>query len=212
MANLATVGDFYGQTNNGQKINVSFSYKKAAGLTGTLYVMYAVYDEAADSWSIITLGNGVALGAAAITTCGTLSATIPAGTFDPNKTYGVGTWLARSGTTTGALYIDDIVVKQDVPPSVPTCSPFTFPTNGSTISAGTVGLTWNTVDYASGYKITVGTTAGGSDITNVTANGTKLNISLLPNTTYYAKIVPTNNIGDAVGCQVLQLRLLQLSL
>ena len=203
-ANLAEISDYYGQTGNGQKINVSFKYKKAAGLTGTLYVMYAVLDEESNSWSIMTVGNGVTLTAAAsLSTCNTVSAVIPAGTFDPNKTYGIGTWLQPTGNTTGALYIDDLVVKQDIATTVPACNTFSFPTNGSTISAGTVGLTWPTVDGASSYKITIGTSSGASNTLNTTVLGSTnvLNVSLAANTTYYAKIVASNSVGDATGCQ-----------
>jgi len=202
-ARLLEVGDYYGQQDNGQKIDVSFKYRKAANLTGTLYVMYAVQDETSGSWSIYTVGTGVALTSAAITTCGTVTATIPAGTFEPGKVYGIGTWMARTGTSTGALYVDDIVVKQAVVTTAPACTSFTSPTNGSTISAGTIGFTWPTVEGASSYKVTVGTTAGASNVVNTTVLGASnsLNVSLSPNTTYYTKIVPTNNVGDATGCQ-----------
>lgn len=200
-ADLLEIGDLYGQTNNGQAMTVSFNYKKAANLTGTLYVMYAELNEETNSWSITTVGTGVTLGAAAITTCENLSAVIPAGTFDTNKTYGVGTWLQRSGTSTGALYIDDFVVKQAVVTNAPACTTFTSPANGSTISAGTAGLSWPSVPEAAGYKVTVGTTPGGSDVLNTSVIGTSINTSLVANTTYYAKVVPTNNVGDATGCQ-----------
>src|SRR6218665_2204192 len=202
-ANLLEIGDYYGQVDNGQKIDVSFKYRKAANLTGTLYVMYAVLNESTNSWSIYTVGTGVTLTSAAVTTCGTVTATIPAGTFEPGKTYGIGTWMARTGSTTGALYVDDLVVKQTVVTTAPACTAFTSPTNGSTISAGTVGFTWPTVEGASSYKVTVGTTAGASDVVNTTVLGASnsLNVSLSPNTTYYTKIVPTNNVGDATGCQ-----------
>ncbi len=201
---LQEISDFYSQTDNGQKINVSFSYKKAANLTGTLYVMYAEFDEEANAWNIVTVGNGVVLtSAASLASCNTVSATIPAGTFDPNKTYGIGTWLQTTNNTTGALYIDDIIVKQDIATSVPSCTAFTYPTNGSTIPGGTAGLTWTTVDGAANYKVTVGTTPGGSDVLNTTVIGSTslLNTPLPASTTLYAKIVPTNNVGDAVGCQ-----------
>ncbi|GGG54786.1 T9SS type A sorting domain-containing protein [Epilithonimonas arachidiradicis] len=203
-AQLAEVSDYYGQTGNGQKINVSFSYKKAAGLTGTLYVMYAEYDEEEGSWSIFPVGNGVALtSAASLTSCNTVTATIPAGTFDPNKSYGIGTWLQATTGTSGALYIDDLIVKQDIATSVPACTAFTYPTNGSTIPGGTVGLTWPTVENAASYKITIGTTSGASDVLNTTVIGssTLLNVALPTNSTYYAKIVSSNDVGDAVGCQ-----------
>ena len=203
-ANLVEVADYYGQTGNGQKIDVSFKYKKAAGLTGTLYVMYAVLNESTNSWSISTVGTGVALSSAAVTSCGTVTATIPAGTFDPSKTYGIGTWLQRTGSTTGALYIDDIVVKQATVTTVPACTAFTYPTNGSTVPGGTVGFTWATVEGAASYKVTVGTTPGASDVANTTVMGSAamLNVSSVgTNKTYYAKVVPTNNVGDATGCQ-----------
>lgn len=203
LANLLEKGDLTGQNNNGQKLDVTFSYKKAANLTGTLYAAYAVLDEEANAWSIYTVGTGATLTATAVTTCGTVTGSIPAGTFDPNKTYAVGTWMSRSGTSTGALYIDDLIVKQDVVTTLPSCTAFTTPTNGQTVSAGTFGLKWNTVPTATTYKITVGTTAGASDVTNATALGasTTYNVSLMANKTYYAKIVASNDNGDATGCQ-----------
>ncbi len=201
MADILTVGDLYGQVNNGQKMNVNFNYKKSAGLTGTLYVMYAELDEEANLWSITTVGTGVALSAGAITTCGNISASIPAGTFDPNKTYGVGTWLQATGASTGTLYIDDLAIVQDVVTTPPACAALTMPTNGAVVSAGTVGFTWTPVEFATGYKLMVGTTAGGSDVFNDTVYGSSANVSLLSNTTYYAKLVATNDSGDAVGCQ-----------
>lgn len=201
MADLLEVGDITGQTNNGQALTVSFNYKKAAGLTGTLYAMYAIFSPQANSWTIYTVGTGVPLTSAAVTECANLSATIPAGTFDPAKIYGVGTWLVRTGGTTGALYIDDLSVKQAVVTSVPPCTSFTTPADGSTIAGGTVGLSWQYVSTASAYKLTVGTTPGGSDVLNTTVIGTMQNVSLATNTTYYAKVVPTNNVGDATGCQ-----------
>ena len=202
-ADLLELGDATGQSDNGQKINVSFKYKKAAGLTGTLNVMYAQYNESTNNWTIFTVGTGVNLTSAAITTCGTISATIPAGTFDPNKSYGIGTWFSATGGTTGNLYIDDIVVKQEIATTAPSCTAFTYPTNGSTVPGGTAGFTWTGVENASSYKVTIGTTAGGSDVVNTSVIGSLniLNVALMANTTYYAKIVPTNNAGDAVGCQ-----------
>lgn len=203
MADLLELGDFTGQTDNGQKIDVTFKYKKAAGLTGTLYAMYAKQDAQSGLWTIYTVGTGVNLTSAAVNTCGTVTASIPAGTFDPEGVYGIGTWLAATGGSTGALYVDDIVIKQAIATTVPNCTAFTYPTNGSTIAAGTVGFTWNTVDTAAKYKITIGTTSGAADVLDTTVIGstTILNTPLSANTTYYAKIVATNDVGDAVGCQ-----------
>jgi len=201
MADLLTVGDLYGQVNNGQKLNVNFNYKKAAGLTGTLYVMYAELDEESNLWDINTIGTGIALGTNAITTCGNISAVIPAGTFDPDKTYGVGTWFIANTGSTGVLYVDDIQIVQDVVTTPPACTALTNPTNGAVSPAGTVGFSWTPVEFATGYKLTVGTSAGASDVFNSTVYGSTANVSLLSNNTYFAKIVPTNDTGDAVGCQ-----------
>ncbi|SHK03026.1 GEVED domain-containing protein [Epilithonimonas mollis] len=203
MAELLDISDFTGQTDNGQKVNVTFKYKKATGLTGTLYVMYAKQDDETGLWTIYPVGTGVSLTSGAVTTCGTVTGSIPAGTFDPEGVYGIGTWLEATGGTSGALYVDDIVVKQEIATAVPNCTAFTYPTNGSTVAAGTVGFTWTGVENAAKYKLMIGTTSGASDVLNTTVIGSVnvVNTPLLANTTYYAKVVPTNNVGDAVGCQ-----------
>ncbi len=201
LANLLEVADATGQTNNGQKIDVTFSYKKAANLTGTLFAAYAVLDEVSNLWSIVTVGSGVPLTATAVTTCGTVTGSIPAGTFDPSKTYAVGTWMARTGTSTGALYIDDLIIKQAAVTTVPACAAFTSPTNGASVPGGTYGLAWTSSPTASSYKITVGTTPGASNVVNTTVYGNSLNVALPRNATYYAKVTATNTVGDAAGCQ-----------
>ncbi len=200
---LLDAGDFYGQTNNGQSMQVSFNYRKTANLTGTVYVGYAMYNESSDNWTITTLGSGTTLSATAITTCANISATIPTGTFDPNKTYAVGSWFIKSGSGTGSIYVDDIKVLQNTVTTTPACAAFTSPVNGGTISSGTVSLTWNVVPNATQYKIAIGTTAGSSNVVNTTAVGSasSTNVSLAPNTTYYARITATNSVGDATGCQ-----------
>ncbi|WDF46770.1 T9SS type A sorting domain-containing protein [Chryseobacterium sp. KACC 21268] len=201
LANLLEKGDLTGQSNNGQKLDITFSYKKAANLTGTLYAAYAVLDDVSNLWSIVTLGTGVPLTATAVTTCGTVTGSIPAGTFDPNKTYAVGTWMAKTGTGVGALYVDDLIIKQAPATAVPACATFTSPTSGASVPGGTYGLAWTTSPTASSYKITIGTTPGASDVVNATVYGNTLNVALPTNSTYYAKVTATNTVGDATGCQ-----------
>lgn len=55
---------------------------------------------------------------------------------------------------------------------------------------------------ADGYKVYAGTTSGETEVVNGTvATTTSLTISNLnKSTTYYAKVVPTNTLGDATGC------------
>jgi hypothetical protein len=82
-------------------------------------------------------------------------------------------------------------------------SPGTSATGVSTLPT----FTWSSVIGATGYKITLGTTSGGTDILNnvdlgnVTSysyNGTALN----PNTTYYYTITSYDAINSSIGCTV----------
>ena len=68
-----------GQTGNGQNTNVSFGYKKASTVTGTLSLAYFVLNSTTNQWSVFTFGTPLTLTSAATTTCATLSGTIPPG-------------------------------------------------------------------------------------------------------------------------------------
>lgn len=193
-----------GQVSNGNKIEVSVNYKKQANFTGTIALAYFEKATAApNDYSTYTLiGTPVTLTAAAITTCTPLTATIPAGTLDPTKSYGIGVYVTRPALYTGTvnIFLDDLKVVQDNT-AIPGCSTFASPTSGGTIGAGSTTISWNgATGGALGYKLTVGTTAGGSDLFSGTVNGLSQAVNLPPNSTLYAKVVPTNANGDATGC------------
>lgn len=193
-----------GQTNNGNKIDVSVNYKKQANFTGTIALAYfEKASSAPNDYSTVTfIGTPVTLTAAAITTCTPLSATIPAGTLDPTKSYGIGVFVSRPAIYTGTvnLFLDDLIITQENT-VVPSCTTFASPTNGGTIGAGSSTISWNgAAGGATGYKLTVGTTAGGSDLFNGTVNGLSQTLNLPPSSTLFAKVVPTNANGDATGC------------
>ena len=196
MVDLSTIG----QTGNGQKIDVSVGYKKAVTVTGNLSLAYYIYNASTNQWTIMTFGPTVALTSAALTTCTTLSGTIPSGVIQPGQIYGIGVWFVRSGSTAGNIYVDDISIAQETVTTPPACTTILNPADGSTVSAGNLNLSWNSVLTAVNYKVTVGTTPGGSDLFNGTIAGTNMNLTLAPNTTYYAKVTPTNGSGDAAGC------------
>lgn len=190
-----------GQVNNGQKADISVSYKKAANVAGTIYLSYMIQDPESGSWTIVYVGNGVPLSAAAITTCSTLTGSIPAGILQPGQVYGVGAWFVKTtGNTGGNIYIDNISIAQETAAAAPSCTTFTGLTTGAVVTAGNYALTWNAAPTAVNYNVTVGTTPGGSDIFNSTVAGTSTNITLQPSTTYYTKVVPSNLNGDATGC------------
>lgn len=189
------------QTNNGQKADISISYKKGATVAGTLQLAYFKYDPVALNYSINYVGTPVVLTAAAVTTCTTITASIPAGALIPGQSYGVGAFFVRSGTPNGAIYLDDITISQETVASAPACTTITNPANGATVSAGTFNLAWAAAPTAVNYKVTVGTTPGGSDLFNGTVAGTSVNLGLAQSTLYYAKVVPSNLNGDATGCE-----------
>jgi hypothetical protein len=187
-----------GQTGNGQAVTVSINYKKAANLTGSLYVAYFEYNADTDQWSVTPVGTARALVSGAITTCTPFSVTIPSGTLDPAKQYGIGIWVVRTAGT--GLYVDDLNIQQQVVTTAPACTTITSPTNGAVISAGQPSITWAAAATAVNYKLTIGTTSGGSDVFNGTVSGTSYAFPTTVNTTYFAKVVPSNLSGDATGC------------
>ena len=197
MVDLSTIS----QTGNGQKIDFSASYKKASGVTGTLQLAYFTYNAGSANWTINVVGAPVTLTNAALTTCSTLSATLPAGLVQPGAIVGVGVWFVRSGTANAGIYVDDIIVTQDTSvTTAPACTTVTNPQSGSTISAGNLTMTWNAVPTAVNYKVTVGTTPNGTDLFSGVVAGTSLNVGLAKSTTYYAKVSPANGNGEASGC------------
>lgn len=94
-----------------------------------------------------------------------------------------------------------------VTPLPPNCSAYTAPANGATMPCVSADLTWNVPASGSAptqYLLFFGTDAAATNINNGTNIGNVLLYSpssLLPNTTYYWKIVPQNGAGSATGCQ-----------
>ncbi|WP_299182097.1 choice-of-anchor J domain-containing protein [uncultured Chryseobacterium sp.] len=126
-------------------------------------------------------------------------------TFSLSSYVGQTVYVAIHATDTDQwqLYADTFVV-DSAPTTPPACTAFTSPTNGATGVNSDGVLTWNSAAGATGYKIKVGTTSGGTDVVNNVdvGNVTTYNITgnLNPGTMYYATVTPYNTIGDAVGC------------
>ncbi len=87
--------------------------------------------------------------------------------------------------------------------SPPSCTTLTAPINGATAVDPSTNLTWTELSSATGYKLTVGTTSGGSDIfTDDVLNVTTYDLAAnLPESTpIYVTVTPYNDNGDAIGC------------
>ncbi len=90
-------------------------------------------------------------------------------------------------------------------PVLPDCAAVDYPADGA-VGIPTYGdLSWFAVTYATSYKLYFGTDnpptnlMNGTDVGNVvTYNVGSLNV----NATYYWRIVPTNDFGDATDCDV----------
>ncbi|MFN1217804.1 choice-of-anchor J domain-containing protein [Chryseobacterium kwangjuense] len=101
------------------------------------------------------------------------------------------------------LLVDTFVV-DTIPTVVPPCNSISSPTNDSVGISLSGILTWPAVPSATGYRLKVGTTSGGTNVVNDlnVQNVTTYDIpgNLNTGTTYYATIVPYNEIGNASGC------------
>lgn len=195
------IGNALGQTNNGQAATISLDFKKTGTGAGTLYLVYFEADYGATTWDVKTI-QSVSITTSTVTTCTNISGVIPAGKMlrDGTKEYGYGYFFVRSSGN-ASIQTTNYKIVQDVVASVPNCTSFISPANGSTSGYGSILFNWNAAPTAVGYHLTVGTTSGASDVFNGDVFGAEQQyVSTNPNTTYYAKVVPFNDNGDAVGC------------
>ncbi len=107
----------------------------------------------------------------------------------------------RVGTYGRGVWESDL--QSNIPTQAPSCATLSYPLNNSINTPTTVNLTWSAAPLAFGYRLTVGTTSGGSQIlnnVNIGAVTTYQLANLATATTFYVKITPYNNIGDAQNC------------
>lgn len=101
------------------------------------------------------------------------------------------------------VYMGLLIEINFTPTEVPECTTVTGPLT-DTENAFNGILTWQAVPGAVGYRISVGTTTGGTDILDSYEAGNVLTYNLpgyMPGEVeYFVNITPHNAIGDATGC------------
>lgn len=89
------------------------------------------------------------------------------------------------------------------PNPVPACPIVTYPAVNSTFVPLSPVITWNTSSGATGYRVSIGTSPGGTDIANqvaVSANTYTPAAPLSSNTTYYLRVTAVSAAGESSGC------------
>ncbi|KAA5827911.1 T9SS type B sorting domain-containing protein [Algibacter amylolyticus] len=117
-------------------------------------------------------------------------------------------YLVLSTTMYGSVLLNSVSTYNDtsitttlIPPS---CTTLIQPLNGDTNVPVETNFTWNFIPDATGYKLTLGTTPGATDILNNfdVGNSTFYNlpVNLPGSSNIYVKITPYNSDGDATTC------------
>lgn len=89
------------------------------------------------------------------------------------------------------------------PNPIPACPLITYPGNNATFVPLTPTINWNNTSGATSYKISIGTTPGGTSVLNqvsVATNSYTLSTPLAPNTDYYLRVVSVGTGGESAGC------------
>lgn len=87
---------------------------------------------------------------------------------------------------------------------LPVCTSLITPFNGETNVPLSPILEWNEVPNAIGYRVSIGTTPFVTDILNNASffRTSTMVIDFEPNRTFFIKIIPFNDAGEAMGCSL----------
>ncbi|TMM59438.1 BspA family leucine-rich repeat surface protein [Maribacter algarum] len=107
------------------------------------------------------------------------------------------------GDAVGPCAEESFTISSD-PATIPDCTSLTYPLNGANDVLVTSDLSWDPISNADGYKLTVGTSTGSSDILNSEDVGNmttyEFAADLPEDSDIYVAIIPYNDEGDATGC------------
>lgn len=100
------------------------------------------------------------------------------------------------------FFVDNF--KVDLPAvAAPGCASNVVATQGAGCGNYPLAFSWNATATANGYRINIGTTAGGTDVANNLDLGSALTYTIAtptPGATYYYTVIPYNSVGNATGC------------
>jgi len=92
----------------------------------------------------------------------------------------------------------------EIPIGIPNCTAVNSPADGAEGLPIDISLSWQAVEEATGYKITIGTSSGGTNIEDNTDLGNVIiytpSFEWLEETTYYVTVIAYNENGDALSC------------
>jgi hypothetical protein len=86
---------------------------------------------------------------------------------------------------------------------LPPCPTVTYPANNAQFVPLSPEITWSAATGAQSYKVSIGTTPGGTDVVNQQSVSTETftpSAPLAANTTYYLKVVSVAAAGESSGC------------
>lgn len=86
---------------------------------------------------------------------------------------------------------------------IPACPLITYPANNATFVPLTATFNWNASPGATGYKVSIGTTPGGTDVANqvaVTTNSFTPSAPFNSNANLYLNVVAVGTGGESSGC------------
>ncbi|WP_284464505.1 T9SS type A sorting domain-containing protein [Chryseobacterium sp.] len=89
------------------------------------------------------------------------------------------------------------------PSAIPACAPVIYPANNAILVPVSPTITWSAPQGATSYKVSIGTTPGGTNIVNqqaVTATSFTPVAPLSINTTYYLRVISVGVGGESTGC------------
>lgn len=195
---------------NSNATDLAYSFKYAAkgfstsgSIKGTVIWEYSV--DGGTTWA--SLGTPVALDSpnASPVPCTTISGVIPGASIPVGADFKFR--LTGTYTSPADFYLgfDDVQLTQVVT-APPGCTTLSAPTAGATGVSVTPSLSWVSAVGATQYLLNIGTSPGATDVINGqnVGNGNSYTLpaanTLNYSTTYYVRIIPTNNLGSNANC------------